>query len=107
MSILSSVRKQLVPIHREGYPFVGGLALAALILFWLWPPLGWLAALLTAWCAFFFRDPPRVIPLREGLLVAPADGRVSRVTNALPPVELGLGFRPLPRISVFMSVFDC
>jgi phosphatidylserine decarboxylase len=107
MSIFNSIRNQFVPIHREGYPFIGGFALVALILFWLWPPLGWLAALLTAWCAFFFRDPPRVIPLREGLLVAPADGRVSRIANALPPAELGLGFRPLPRISVFMSVFDC
>jgi phosphatidylserine decarboxylase len=107
MSILNSIRNQLVPIHPEGYPFIGGFALVALILLWLWPPLGWLAVLLTAWCAYFFRDPPRVTPIRDGLLVAPADGRVSRVTNALPPAELGLGLRPLPRISVFMSVFDC
>jgi phosphatidylserine decarboxylase len=107
MSVLASIRNQFVPINREGYPFVGGFALTALVLFWLWPPLGWLATLLTAWCAYFFRDPPRVIPVRDGLLVAPADGRVSRVTQALPPAELGLGLRPLPRISVFMSVFDC
>ena len=46
-------------------------------------------------------------PLREGLVVAPADGRVSRVVNALPPPELGLSERPLPRVSIFMSVFDC
>jgi phosphatidylserine decarboxylase len=45
--------------------------------------------------------------LREGLVVAPADGRVSRVINAVPPLELGLSDRPLPRISIFMSVFDC
>jgi phosphatidylserine decarboxylase len=64
-------------------------------------------SLLTVWCAYFFRDPPRVTPLREGVLVSPADGRISRVTKAPPPAELGLGARPLPRISVFMSVFDC
>jgi phosphatidylserine decarboxylase len=39
--------------------------------------------------------------------VSPADGRVSRVTNAVPPDELGLGNKPLARISIFMSVFDC
>jgi phosphatidylserine decarboxylase len=107
MSIPASIRAQLVPIHPEGYPYVGGAALISLILFWLWPPLGWLATLATIWCAYFFRDPQRVTPVREGIVVAPADGRISRVTNAEPPKELGLGDRPLPRVSIFMSVFDC
>ena len=107
MPILASIRAQFVPIHPEGYPFVGGFALASLILFWLWPPLGWLATLATLWCAYFFRDPPRVTPERAGIVVAPADGRVSQIANAVPPKELGLGTRPLPRISIFMSVFDC
>ncbi|MBI4274860.1 MAG: phosphatidylserine decarboxylase [Rhizobiales bacterium] len=107
MSILNSIRSQLAPIHPEGYPFVGGFALASLILFWLWSPLGWIGTVLTVWCAYFFRDPPRVTPLREGIVVAPADGRVSRVINAVPPKELMLADRPLPRVSIFMSVFDC
>ena len=107
MSIVNSIRSQLAPIHPQGYPFIGGFALASLILFWLWTPLGWLGTLATLWCAYFFRDPVRVTPLREGLVVAPADGRVSRVVNAVPPPELGLSDRPLPRISIFMSVFDC
>jgi len=107
MSVIASIRKQLVPIHPEGYPFIGGFALASLVLFWLWGPLGWLATLLTLWCAYFFRDPPRVTPVRDGIVVAPADGRVSQIGNAVPPQELGLGGRPLPRVSVFMSVFDC
>jgi len=107
MSVVDSIRRQLVPIHPEGYPFIGGFALASLILFWLWAPLGWLATLATAWCAYFFRDPPRVTPVGDGIVVAPADGRVSQVINAVPPQELNLGPRPLPRISIFMSVFDC
>jgi len=107
MSIINSVRSQLAPIHPQGYSFIGGFAFASLILFWLWTPLGWLGAVATAWCAYFFRDPVRVTPLRDGLVVAPADGRVSRVVNAVPPPELGLGERALPRISIFMSVFDC
>jgi phosphatidylserine decarboxylase len=107
MSVLASIRAQLAPIHRVGLPFVGGFAVASLILFWLWSPLGWLAAIGTLWCAYFFRDPERVTPVRDGIVVAPADGRVSRVVNAVPAQELGLGERPLPRVSIFMSVFDC
>jgi len=107
MSIYDSIRKQLVPIHPEGYPFIGGFALASLILFWLWAPLGWVFTLATVWCAYFFRDPPRVTPVRDGIVVAPADGRVSQIVNAVPPPELDLGAQPLPRISIFMSVFDC
>jgi phosphatidylserine decarboxylase len=107
MSIANSIRSQLVPIHPEGYPFIGAFALLSLVLFWIWTPLGWIGTVLTAWCAYFFRDPQRVTPVREGLIVSPADGRVSRVVNVVPPSELGLGDRPLPRVSVFMSVFDC
>jgi phosphatidylserine decarboxylase len=107
MSIYDSIRKQLAPVHPEGYPFVGGFALASLVLFWLWAPLGWLATLLTLWCAYFFRDPARVTPVRDGIVVAPADGRISQIINAVPPMELGLGDRVMLRISIFMSVFDC
>ena len=107
MSIINSVRSQFAPIHPQGYPFIGGFAFVSLILFWLWTPLGWLGVVATAWCAYFFRDPARVTPLRNGLVIAPADGRVSRIINAVPPAELGLSERALPRISIFMSVFDC
>ena len=107
MSVVASIRSQLAPIHREGLPFVGIFALASLFLFWLWSPLGWLGTVATLWCVYFFRDPDRVTPIRDGIVVAPADGRVSRIANAIPPKELELGDRPLPRVSIFMSVFDC
>jgi phosphatidylserine decarboxylase len=107
MSVINSIRSQLAPINPEGYRFIGVFALASLILFWLWPPLGWLGTVLTLWCAYFFRDPVRVTPAGERLVVAPADGRVSLVVNAVPPPQLGLGDKALPRVSIFMSVFDC
>src|SRR6201987_3028072 len=107
MSLFSSIRAQLVPIHREGYPFVGGFALVSLVLFLFWSPLGWLGTLGTLWCASFFRDPPRVTPLAEGLVVAPPEARGSPGTSAVPPAELGLGGIALARVSIFMSVFDC
>jgi phosphatidylserine decarboxylase len=107
MSVLASIRSQLAPVHREGLPFIGVFAVVSLLLFWLWSPLGWLGALVTLWCVYFFRDPVRVTPVRDGIVVAPADGWVSRIVNTLAPKELELGERPLPRVSIFMSVFDC
>src|SRR6267142_6874348 len=98
MSIIASIRGKIVPVHREGLPFIGIFALASLLLFWLWSPLGWIGTVMTVWCALFFRDPNRVTPTREGLLVAPADGRISRIANANPPPELGLGTKPLTRV---------
>lgn len=68
---------------------------------------GWVGVGLTVWCYYFFRDPPRTVPVREGLIVSPADGVVSQVEPAHPPPELEMGPEPMTRVSVFMSVFDC
>jgi phosphatidylserine decarboxylase len=106
MSIIESIRKQAAPIHPEGYLFIGIFALASLVLFIIWKPLGWIGVVLTLWCVYFFRDPPRVTPVRDGLVVAPADGKISAVALAVPPAELGLGSESVPRVSIFMSVFD-
>jgi len=81
LSVIASICAQLAPVHREGWPFIGGFAVASLLLFFLWTPLGWLGVIATLWCAYFFRDPQRVTPVRDGIVV--------------------------PRVSIFMSVFDC
>src|SRR5690606_6774719 len=106
-SILHSIRNSLAPVRREGVPFIAGFAVAAIILGFLWQPLFWIFIILTAWCAYFFRDPHRVTPLRLDAVVSPADGRISFVGPAIPPPELQLGPEPRMRVSVFMSVFDC
>ena len=107
MAVVKSIREALVPLHPAGYPFVGGFALATLVLFWLWSPLGWVGLVATLWCAYFFRDPARVTPIRADLVVSPADGRVCFVGAAPPPPDLGLGGLPMTKISIFMNVFDC
>jgi phosphatidylserine decarboxylase len=107
MSLADTVRRQLAPVHPEGYLFLAGFVVATLILWWAWPPLGWVGLVATLWCGYFFRDPARVTPLRGGVVIAPADGIVSFAGFAAPPPELGLGAAPLQRVSIFMSVFDC
>ena len=95
------------PLHPEGRRFVAIFAVATLVLFLIWEVLGWIGVGLTIWCYYFFRDPVRHVPEREGLVVSPADGIVSLIEPAIPPVELGMPDVPLTRVSVFMSVFNC
>ncbi len=96
----------LVPIHRAGWPFVAIFLVVSLALGYAAEPLFWLGLVATAWCVYFFRDPPRHTPQRAGLVVAPADGRVQWVGPATPPAELGLGDGQLTRISIFLNIFD-
>jgi len=97
----------LTPIHRAGWPFIAGFAaVSALLGLTVAPPLGWIGLVATAWCVYFFRDPDRVTPNREGLLVAPADGRVVTISPAVPPPELGMGPQALTRVSIFLNVFN-
>jgi phosphatidylserine decarboxylase len=106
-NLLDSITGAFVPLHRDGYKFVAAFGVATLFLFLLAPPLGWLGAILTAACAYFFRDPDRVTPDRPGLIVSAADGKVSAVVESMPaPRELALGTEPLTRVSVFLSVLD-
>ena len=62
--------------------------------------------ILTAWCAYFFRDPVRHTPIREGLVISPADGIVQMISKAVPPSEVEMDIEALTRISIFMNVFD-
>ncbi|HEV7996022.1 MAG TPA: phosphatidylserine decarboxylase [Stellaceae bacterium] len=100
------LRKVLAPLHPDGFKFVLAAAVATLLLFLLWAPAGWVAAVVTLWMAYFFRDPWRVTPLREGLLVSPADGIVISLAPARPPPELDMGEADFVRIGIFLNIFD-
>lgn len=107
MSLANTIRKTFVPIHRLGWPFVAGFFVVSIILGWLWDPLFWIGLVLTAWCAYFFRDPVRITQVNDDFVISPADGKVSFVGKVVPPEELGLGNKPMERVSVFMNVFNC
>lgn len=96
-----------VPIHRDGHKFLGISLLATIAAFWIWSPLGWILLIVTAWIAYFFRDPDRITPLRDGLVIAPADGRVVGIEKVAPPTELALPGGERTRISIFLSMMDC
>lgn len=95
------------PMHPEGRKFVSIFAVIALVLYMLVPFLGLVGLALTVWCYYFFRDPVRATPTRDGLLVSPADGVISLIEKAVPPPELGMPDEALTRVSVFMNVFNC
>jgi phosphatidylserine decarboxylase len=106
-SLLDTIGNAFVPVHRDGYKFVAGAALATLVLFMISDPLGWVGAIATAYVAYFFRDPERVTPTRTGAVVSSADGRIVDVADGVTvPRELPLGEGRRTRISVFLSIFD-
>ncbi len=93
-------------MHRAGLPFVAAGIVATFLAAFAWAPLSALFALVTAWMIYFFRDPDRVVPTRDGLVVSPADGMVQLIVPAVPPPELDMGDRPLTRVSIFLNVFN-
>jgi len=105
-SVLDIIGDAIAPVHSDGYRFLALAAALTLLLFLLWPPVAWLTALITVFIAYFFRDPARVTPLREGLVIAPGDGRICAIERVRSPLELGLGDSERVRISIFLSLFD-
>lgn len=105
-NIMDTVRSVLVPIHPEGWRFIGIFALITLVIGFFWSPFLFIGGVLTLWCAYFFRNPERITPVREGLVISPADGVVQMIQPSAPPPELEMGDAPLTRISIFMNVFN-
>jgi len=105
-TLFDSLLATLAPVHRDGHKFITIAVVLALVFLVLWPPLGWLLVIVALFIAYFFRDPERVTPMRDGLVVAPADGRVTSIEIVRPPIETGLGDAERQRVSIFLSVLD-
>ena len=105
--LFSSIIKSIPPIHPAGWPFIIAFAIISIVLGTLIAEvLFCIGLILTLWCAYFFRDPKRMVPFREGLVLSPADGMVQTITNVIPPAELRLGDEERTRISIFLNVFN-
>ena len=114
--ILKAVKKTLfIPIHSAGYPFIAIFAVVAFFLMKLSCVLGFVGLVLTCWCIYFFRNPVRQTPVREGLVISPADGRVQMIVETELPPELQeskeegdklFETEKVTRVSVFLNVFN-
>ncbi|GLQ34239.1 phosphatidylserine decarboxylase proenzyme [Amylibacter marinus] len=104
---MNMVKIVAVPMHPEGRKFVAIFAAISVLLSLVWQPLFWIGAGATVWCYYFFRNPVRSVPQKPGLVISPADGVVSLITEVVPPIGLEIGDQPVVRVSVFMNVFNC
>lgn len=104
--LLETIKSVFVPVHPAGWMFIAIFAVVSLALTMFSHVFGWVGLIATAWCVYFFRDPSRVTPIREGLVVSPADGLVQKIVKCVPPAELELGDGERTRISIFLNVFD-
>ena len=95
-----------VPINRAGWPFIAIFCSLTVIVTYFSESFGWFGVIITTWCVYFFRDPARITPTRDDLIISPADGVVQMIEEAIPPEELEMGSEPFNRIAVFMNVFD-
>jgi phosphatidylserine decarboxylase len=100
------IRDFIPPLHKEGYIFVIIFLVVTILLFTFSNTLGFIGVILSLWCAFFFRDPARIVPVGDNLIVSPADGMVQKIAEAAPPKSLGMGDKPRTRVSIFLNVFN-
>ncbi|MBS91883.1 MAG: phosphatidylserine decarboxylase family protein [Rickettsiales bacterium] len=104
---IESLKKYIPPINSAGYPFIIIFIVLSLILSMLSDFLGWLGFVLTLWCVYFFRDPKRVTPDDEKIIVSPADGKILSINKVMSPENLVDKKQiEMKRISIFMDVFN-
>ena len=107
MNIYRAIREEmLVPIHPAGWPFIALFAVVTALIGYYWPLFFAAGVPLTLWVVYFFRNPLRTVPQKEGWLIAPADGRVIAIGEAEPEAEMNLPMGKYRRVAIFMNVFD-
>lgn len=104
---LEEIKAVIPHPHKEGYPFIIGAFVIALLLYAFdLEFLGTVMLIVGVWVVYFFRDPIRMVPQGEGLIISPADGMVQMIVEAAPPAVLEMGDEPLTRVSIFLNIFN-
>jgi phosphatidylserine decarboxylase len=107
MNIFKSFRDEvLVPIHPAGWPFIFLFILVSAAISYFWTLFILPGTFLSLWSVYFFRNPKRVTPITDHLVISPADGRILSTGVASVPDDLDLPAGEWRRISIFMNVFD-
>ncbi len=102
-----SIKNYFPAIHKTGYPFIVLFIFATILLSIISDFFGWLGIFLTVWCVYFFRDPDRITPKKDNILVSPADGKVLSISTELAPENLSdIKKKEMKKISIFMNVFN-
>lgn len=100
------IRDFVPSIHKEGYIFIIIFLAVTLFLSSFSDILGVVGLVASLWCCYFFRDPDRIVPIGDNLIISPADGIVSKIEEVSPPKNLDMGDEPRIRVSVFLNVFN-
>ncbi len=95
-------------IHPDGYLFIIIFVIGTSILFSISHFLGILGIVVTIFCIFFFRNPIRVTPLVEGLIISPADGLITNIQTVTPSEEISssLDNKKMVKVSIFLNVLN-
>jgi phosphatidylserine decarboxylase len=100
------IKDFIPPIHKEGFIFVIIFLAVTILLLTFSKTLGILGLIASLWCFYFFRNPDRIVPVGEDLIVSPADGIVQKIEEVAPPINLDMGSEPRIRVSIFLNVFN-
>lgn len=106
-SIKDTLQRVIVPIHKEGYNIILIVTIFTILFTFLSKTLGIIALTILLFCIYFFRNPTRIIPDEDNVIIAPADGVVDAIEEVSPPSELEMDETiKWTRISIFLSVFN-
>ena len=104
--MFESIKNHIPEIHKEGYVFILIFTFITFLMFAISNTLGWIGVIMTIWCVYFFRDPERITPVTDGIIISPADGLIQTITTSVPPPELEMEAKEMIRISIFLNVFN-
>ena len=89
-----------VRFHKEVSAALIILFLLVVFFYFIYKPLFIISLILLIFTFYFFRDPERVVPIGDDILVSPADGLITNIT------EIKEGKKPYTKVSIFLSIFN-